>query len=144
MQNTVISDAELTCMISRRGIRPSLLRIAVLSQIANRRQHPTAEEIYKDLSEIYPSFSKTTVYNSLHSLVDGGLIKEVDVESGVRHYDFALQPQHSHFTCRSCGTVFDMEMPAGLSDVVMPGFDVDGVSVTYKGLCPECKKKEPK
>lgn len=139
MSMATISDAELSRMMHQRGVRPSLLRIAVLSQVANTRRHPTADDIFRELSALYPSTSRTSVYNSLHAMAQAGIIKEVEVECGVCHYDFALQQPHGHFLCRSCGRIFDMDIPAGMRDIDAHGFDIDDVEVVFKGLCPECK-----
>lgn len=125
----------------QRGIRPSAQRIAVLSYVANTRSHPTAEEIYTGLLPLYRSLSRTTVYNSLHTLVDSGLLKELDIESGNCRYDFALQPDHSHFTCRVCGCIIDMKLPDGIERITVPGYLIDTVDVVFKGLCPDCNHR---
>lgn len=125
----------------QRGIRPSAQRIAVLSYVANTRSHPTAEEIYTGLLPLYRSLSRTTVYNSLHALVASGLLKELDIESGNCRYDFALQPDHSHFTCRACGCIIDMKLPDGIEHITTPGYRIDTVDVIFKGLCPDCNRQ---
>lgn len=140
MNDTILlTDSKLTEMMHQAGIRPSVQRIAVLSHIANKRKHPTADEIYADLAPQYPSLSRTTVYNSLHALVDGGLVRELEIESGNRRYDLAPQPPHSHFICRRCGRIYDMAFPAGVENSTTPGFSIDSVDICFKGLCPECK-----
>lgn len=119
-------------------MRPSVQRIAVLSHIANERTHPTADELYSVLASKHPSLSRTTVYNSLHALVEAGLVRELEIESGNRHYDLAPQPEHSHFICRICGTIYDMTLPDGLEKMATPGFCIDCVDLYFKGICPNC------
>ncbi len=135
----LLSDSRLTEMMHKAGIRPSVQRLAILSHIANKRMHPTADEIYMDLAPSYPSLSKTTVYNSLHVLVECGLVRELEIESGNRHYDLAPQPPHSHFICRHCGCIYDMEIPPYLEKPATKGFTIDSIDVYFKGLCPNCK-----
>lgn len=132
------SPSRLIEMMHTAGVRPSVQRMAVLSHIANLRRHPTADEIYTDLAEEFPSMSRTTVYNSLHALTSGQLVKELEIESGNRHYDFALQPPHGHFICRRCGRITDVEIPDGIELSVTPGFRTDSVDVCFKGICPDC------
>lgn len=134
------SIEKLADMLQAAGIRPSAQRIAVLSAVANGHKHPSAEDIYSDLSRIFRSLSRTTVYNSLKVLTDKGLLRELEIESCCSRYDLAQQPLHSHFICRRCSTIFDMSMPPGISDVMTTPFDIDSVEVTYRGLCPECMK----
>lgn len=120
-------------------VRPSVNRMAVLAYIANGKTHPTADELYVALAAVYPSVSRTTVYNSLHALIDAGLVRELDIDD-VSRYDLAPQPAHSHFVCERCGKIFDMGLPEGLECVVAPGFGVSFVSLSFKGLCPDCMK----
>lgn len=131
-------EAELAEMIHNAGIRPSVQRIAIFSVIANTRCHPSAEDVYSKLFEHFPSLSRTTVYNSLHTLTEAGLIRELEIETGNMRYDLAPQPQHSHFICKKCGKIFDLEMPENISDITTEGFFIENVDVYYRGLCPEC------
>lgn len=138
MHDILYSDSVLINMMRERNVHPSVQRIAVLSHVANKRKHPTADEIFKDISLEYPSLSRTTVYNSLHALVDAEIIRELDVESGNKHYDLALQPQHIHFVCRNCGKIYDMAMPDDLKIKVPSGFTVCSFDLIYRGICKEC------
>lgn len=134
--------AQIAALLQDCGIRPSAQRIAVMSVVANGRRHPTADEIFVRLSATFQSLSRTTVYNSLHALVGAGLLSELEIESGNARYDLGLQPAHSHFLCRRCGTITDMPMPDGVADVVAADFAVDSAEVCFKGLCPVCKAME--
>ncbi len=131
------SMERLAAILQEKGIRPSAQRIAVLSWIAGSGKHPSAEEIYIGLSEVFSTLSRTTVYNSLKILVDKKLLRELEVESGCLRYDMLLEP-HGHFVCRGCGRIFDMPMPAGVGGVAAPQFQIDAVEVTFRGLCPVC------
>ena len=140
---TAISDSQLTDMLHKAGIRPSVQRVAILAHIANTRRHPTADEIYSDLTPIYPTLSRTTVYNSLNTFTEAGLLRELEIEGGTRHFDLAPQPPHSHFKCNNCGRIFDMGIPSGLSQSVTPGFKIDSIDLYFKGLCPDCQNNKP-
>ncbi|MDE6468613.1 MAG: transcriptional repressor [Muribaculaceae bacterium] len=125
-------------MLHNSNIRPSLHRLAVLSFVANRRSHPRAEDIFNELTKTYPAMSRTTVYNSLHTLAEAGLLRELEIESGNKRYDLGPQTPHSHFVCRRCGKIFDMKLPESVRDIAMNDFVVDSVDVYIKGLCPAC------
>ena len=93
MSKDAPTQNKLIEMMNAAGMRPSLQRLATLDCIC-RLGHPTAEEIYADLSPTLPSLSKTTVYNSLHALREQQLlVREIDIESGTCHYDLAPQPR---------------------------------------------------
>jgi Fe2+ or Zn2+ uptake regulation protein len=133
-----IDNTTMIRMLHDSKIRPSVHRLAVLDYVANSGTHPTADDIYAEISKDYPAVSRTTVYNSLHTLVDGGILKELEIDNGSAHYDFARQSPHSHFKCRNCGRIFDMALPAGIAEVVSPGFRVDAAELCFAGVCPEC------
>lgn len=133
------TDENLAKMLHEAGIRPSLQRIAVLSIVMNGKRHPSADEIYSDMADRYPSLSRTTVYNALHSLTEAGLLKALEIESGCMRYDYARQSEHAHFKCRKCGRIFDMKIPSGLREAIADGFSADSVELSFKGLCPDCK-----
>lgn len=134
----IYSEDRLVRMLHEARLRPSVNRLAVLEYVANRKTHPTADEIFCNLAESRPSLSRTTVYNCLHALVDAGLLRELDVESGYTRFDLAPQPPHSHFVCKKCGHVYDMGIPDRLERFVTAGFCVDSVNLYFSGLCPDC------
>ena len=143
-KDRAFTENQLAEMMHTHGVRLSAQRIAVFSYVANGKLHPSAEEIFTALSPIFPSLSRTTVYNSLHLLKDKGLIRELEIQSGFIRYDLRLQEVHSHFICTGCGRITDMPMPAGIADAVLPDYAVGSVDVFIKGLCPDCKGRRKK
>lgn len=137
----MMTTSQILQILKASGVRPSVHRIAVLEYVANRGTHPTADEVFNAISVDFPSVSKTTVYNSLHTLVDAGVLRELDIENLTTRYDLALQIPHSHFRCKSCGRIFDMELPPDLEGKVRPGFIVETTDLYFAGLCPECVEK---
>lgn len=133
-----MTNAQLIQTLQRHNVRPSVHRIAVLEYVVNHGTHPTADEVYTAVAADFPSVSRTTVYNSLHTLVDAGLLRELDMESSTMRYDMAQQLPHSHFRCTRCGKIYDMELPAGLEHMVKPGFIVNITDLHFSGLCPDC------
>lgn len=118
------------------GIKPTAQRIAVMDYLQTHRTHPTADEIYSALLPEYPTISRTTVYNSLKSLVNAGAALSLDMEAGNTHYDGHTAP-HAHFFCTRCGKIVDVEMPN------MPEapaeFGAVTTDVVFRGICAECK-----
>lgn len=139
MSHIFHSTDELARMIHSSGIRVSAQRIAVLDFIANGKTHPTADEIYNRLHIAYPNISRTTIYNSLHVLIQAGLVRMLEIESGVMRYDMGRQSQHGHFLCRECGTVFDLPIPPDIHIPADYGFEIDSMEFNCKGLCPKCR-----
>ncbi len=117
------------------GLRPSPQRIAVAAYVLSHRTHPTADEIFIGLKEQYPSLSKTTVYNTLHSLVSSKGVLEVNIEPGIARFDGCTEP-HAHFRCLKCNMIYDID----LLEMSFPEeFDISGVQVNLTGCCPQCR-----
>lgn len=133
-----LTDNKLIELMHAVGLRPSIQRIAILDYVANERTHPTSDEIFNALVKQFPSMSRTTVYNSLHALVDCGLLVELQIEAGNMRYDLKPQPQHCHFMCRKCGRIIDLPYPVEVDRVRPEGFAIDSVEISFRGMCPQC------
>ena len=141
MQPQSYSTNQLLDLLHKAGVRPSVHRLAVLRYVADKRTHPTADEIFSALAVEFPSLSRATVYNSLHILIEKGILREIEIETGSARYDFAMQPPHGHFLCRSCGRIYDMPMVLNAGSAVPDGFKAYTVDIYAKGDCPDCLKK---
>ena len=124
------------------NIRPSYQRIKVLEFLLNHDIHPTIEDIFHELAPDIPSLSKATVYNTVHALVEGGLARVISIDENEMRYE-AMHKNHGHFKCESCGCIFNFGIDIDqlkFSDLAQ--FSVKEKSVYFKGLCPECNKKQ--
>lgn len=86
-------------MLEEKGLRTTRQRRAIakllFSDAADR--HVTAESVAEALREQGIRFALGTVYNTLHSFVEAGLLREVSgVEKGVIVFDTNTS-QHHHF-----------------------------------------------
>lgn len=120
-------------------------RLAVLVNLQGRRDHPTAEEIYREVRLKLPAISFNTVYKTLEVFCRKGLALKVNPLHEVAHYDGETGP-HAHLICRRCYHIVDLAWkPAGalpLSPEDLQGFRVEHQSLTLWGLCPQCQSKE--
>lgn len=74
-------------ILQERGIRATQQRLAVYEYLLLHPVHPTADMIFTALTPRYPSFSRTTIYNTLHTLVEAGLIREVNIDPQEQRFD---------------------------------------------------------
>ena len=126
--------------LKTKGLRITPQRFAVYTNLLNRTDHPTAEQILTDLNQDSPTLSQATVYTSLQTLQKQGLIRQVLLEEGVCRYDANTAPHH-HFRCHCCGEIKDIawETFAHLQvDNLPSGLNVDHYEVTIYGLCDLC------
>jgi Fur family peroxide stress response transcriptional regulator len=91
------------------GLKATGQRIVVYEALAARHGlHPTAEEVYQFLKPANPSISLGTVYKTLDSFVDKGLIRRVLSDEGGKRYD-ANTIAHSHIYCSNTKEIIDFE-----------------------------------
>lgn len=118
------------------SIKPSVHRIKILEYLLSNRTHPTVDKIYRKLAPQIPTFSKTTVYNTLTLFEEKGLVKSIAVPDNQLRYDLYEKP-HAHFRCRQCNKIYDVP----LNDIPYleeEGFEVYSSQVFYSGSCKKC------
>ncbi|WP_161879663.1 Fur family transcriptional regulator [Alkalibacterium sp. MB6] len=126
------------------NIRITPQRHAILEYLIEKDNHPTADEIYKNLVDRFPSMSVATVYNNLRLFIHLGLVKEMMYGDNSSRFDFA-STEHYHAICSSCGRIEDIYYP-GLDDVevvasTLTGYKVNSHRLEIYGLCPECQEE---
>jgi len=123
------------------GVRMTPQRHAILSYLMDSMSHPTADEIYKALSPIYPSISVATIYNNLRLFVEAGLVRELTYGDDSSRFDSDLS-DHYHAICKKCGQIVDFEYPPLLevekTASRVTGFVVEGHRMEIYGLCSTC------
>ena len=123
------------------ALKYSRQREAIKEFLATRKDHPTADVVYQNIREIYPHISLGTVYRNLTLLSDIGEILRLHLSDGVDHFD-ADTSLHSHFICKDCGSVIDLEMDSidhinASAGRNFPG-QIDGNVTYFYGTCKDC------
>lgn len=128
-------DADI---IRNAGLWASRPRLQILAYLRDRRDHPTADQIYAALLPNCSSLSKMTVYNTLRAFTGHGLCRDVRIESDIVRYDPNVE-DHGHFKCSDCGRVFDFSVPeTAFRTEDLDGFEIVQKDVFFRGLCPDC------
>lgn len=121
------------------NIKPSLIRIMVFDYLKSTMSHPTADEIFNELSPKIPTLSKTSVYNTLKLLTQNNLALALTIDSEQARYD-ADTSVHGHFMCDECKRVFDFQLDKiGFDELY--GFDIKEKNVYFSGICKNCLNK---
>lgn len=132
------SQDEIIQSLKENGISVTIQRIGILEYLMQVRSHPSVEEIFDAIRKRFPTISKATVYNTLITLRDAGMIQEITIEKDRARYDGDTSP-HGHFNCISCGKVYDVGCEFKLKD---ENFNVESSHVYFYGKCPECSVKK--
>jgi Fe2+ or Zn2+ uptake regulation protein len=128
---------EVAQRLAASGIRLTRQREEVFGLLLQRRDHPTATEVFLRAKKHMPSISLATIYNCLEALVDSGLVKQVNLDRAPTRYCANLL-EHSHFYCESCGMISDVETPFNGTWNLPPGFVVAQAEVSLRGRCAKC------
>jgi len=102
---------KLENFITRRGLRRTPQRMALLETAFDEDEHFTAEELFERVQRKNLKVSRATLYRSLSLLVEAGLLNEVDLGQDEKTYDpnFHDSPSHNHLICVDCKKVIEFE-----------------------------------
>jgi len=125
------------------GIKLTPQRLAVLEYLDGNKTHPSAEEIYEAILKRHPTTSFATVYNTLNTLRDKGVLLELSIDCERKRFD-SNPSSHHHLMCVECKSIIDINKKYSLelSSDEAQGFEVIGMHVEFHGLCPECRSSK--
>jgi Fur family peroxide stress response transcriptional regulator len=130
-KHAILSERLKAC-----DVRPTPQREVVLKVILEKRDHPTADEVFARVKSAMPSISLATVYNCLETLVSCGLVRSVNFERGPTRYCPNLHP-HAHFHDVQSGATYDIALPEGIlqkvKGILPPGYDAASVEIVFRG-----------
>ena len=136
------SDA-LSQRLATSGLRATPQREVVYNVLLQKRDHPTADEVYARVRGEMPTISLATVYNCLDALVACDLVRTVNFERGPTRYCPNLQP-HAHFHDQQTGQTRDIDLPPGLLEqmkAILPaGYDASSVEIIFRGSAAQPAK----
>lgn len=140
-------------LLKQKGLRVTPQREAIYRLLAASKAHPTAEWVYQEVKNLFPSISFNTVYKTVQAFEESGLLQRFNTGENVYHYDANVRP-HPHFICLSCGRVDDInEFPDSLEDfmskaAMSSSYKMKFVNLHFYGYCPQCgdgnRKTNPK
>ena len=137
-----MTKQELSCLLREHGIHPTQQRIAVLDYLMAHRTHPTADTLYRALVQEFPTFSRTTVYNTARTLAKAGLIRVITIDAEEQRFDAGME-QHGHFRCTDCGSIFDFPVSQQAIETLSPApYTPVTMEVYATGVCPHCQQQQ--
>lgn len=126
------------------GLRITAARRAICTILADSHaEHLTAADIFDRADAIAElSVDQSTVYRTLETLEDSGLVQHTHMGHGALVYHLADDPPHQHLVCADCGrtmAVPEAELASFFTGITeATGFVPDPSHVALSGLCPEC------
>jgi Fur family ferric uptake transcriptional regulator len=130
------SAVQLADRLRERGMRMTPQRQRVVDAVTVL-VHATPDQV----AEAVPEVDLTTVYRTLETLEQIGVLAHTHLGHGAPSYRLAAD-DHIHVVCHSCSSVVDA--PAGLAEELFGrleserGFTVDRSHFTVFGTCAAC------
>lgn len=90
------------------GLRLTPQRLLILETLQSAEEHISAEDICARVRQTYPFVNISTVYRTLDTLRELGLVTSADLGDGSVRYHWADKGRHHHLVCQRCGTVLDL------------------------------------
>ncbi len=117
------------------GVKPTPQRVVIAQYMLHTESHPTAEDVLMAVADALPvALSRATVYNTLNTLKDAGVIREVLTEPGRVRYD-ANVTDHHHFVDVKTGKIVDIpaDKVEAIGKLLGDQYKVHGFQVLFYG-----------
>jgi Fur family peroxide stress response transcriptional regulator len=145
MTPNIVPDTATTAVLHRKGFRATSQRMAIFRYTLGRRDHPTAQTIFKEVKRTQPGVSLATVYNTLRVLRELNLVQELASVTGKKRYDSYVKP-HLNVICLQCGEISDVKARSAckmlLNTVAKVKFSVTAQCFDIYGICGKCKRRK--
>ncbi len=126
------------------GGRRTVARQSIIEAIIESGRHLTAEDIAQRVQRRFPSVNISTVYRTLDSLEEIGVVDHVHLGHGRAIYHLTDEV-HQHLVCERCERVLELPTQKLTSFVRMLdrdfGFEVDRGHFAIVGTCSKCRGK---
>ncbi len=138
-----ISAETLIDTLRDRGLRITAPRRAVCEVIATGHDdHLDATTIAERATTDSGPIDTATVYRTLETLIDAGLLTHTHLPHGAAVYHLAESAPHTHLVCDTCGSVTSLgtkamhTVEAQIRDTT--GFAADLAHFAISGRCEDC------
>lgn len=132
----------ILALVRERGGRVTTPRRAIVQALVDANDHVTADDIAAAVQRAHPDVHQSTVYRTLDTLTELGVIDHVHLGHGPAVYHFTGEAHH-HLVCQDCGRVVQLPL-----SVLRPlqtriardyDFDLDATHFALAGHCGSCR-----
>ena len=99
-----------------------------------------------DLEHKFTQYDRVTLYRTLNSFLDSGILHKIPNATGVATYGLCHEtcsPEHHdhnhiHFKCNNCGQIECLDDKIVPSVTVPNGYHIEAVNMIVDGVCAKC------
>ncbi len=127
------------------GIKLTHQRLEIFQEMMHATDHPSAEQIHRRLQKKMPTMAIDTVYRTLATFDELGIVKKLHVMGERALFDANLS-RHHHFVCTRCKRVEDVYWPefdeTNLPDEASHLGVVSSRHLELHGVCNQCLQED--
>lgn len=139
------TSASLKSELNARGWRltPQREKILHVFQHLPQGNHLSAEELYNLLENQGENISLSTIYRSVKLMARMGILRELELAEGHKHYElnYPNPHHHHHLVCIQCNKTLefnnDSMLKQSLKQCEKEGFQLIDCQLTIMAVCPE-------
>lgn len=135
----MVDSDNIHAFLTANKLRVTPQRVAVYEAVMCLGNHPSAEDILDFVRIRYPNIALGTVYNTLETFLEKGIISRLQTDGDIMRYD-VVKVRHHHLYSSNPIQIrdyFDEELNGYLEDYFrnrkIPGFRVDDIKVYIIG-----------
>ena len=125
----------------KRGLKITHQRLEIFKELLNSNDHPTVEKIYSRLKSNLPTISLDTIYRTLTTLEQHGLVSRVQTMESQARFEGKME-EHHHVICKKCGRITDFQWQffdeVSLPEEIKKWGTIEQKNITLQGLCKQC------
>lgn len=145
-KNAIAARAALVQHLSRRGLRKTPERFAILDRAMAMDRHFVADELYSCMDAEGYHVSRTTVYNTLELLESAGLLRRHNFGGKSSCYEMitGLGSNHHHLICTVCGKIKEVKytrLASMIDNRTFPAFHPQWFDLCVYGTCSTCMRR---
>ncbi|KAB2907549.1 MAG: transcriptional repressor [Ignavibacteriales bacterium] len=131
-------------LLKRHHVRVTNIRKEIVAALLEKETALSYREIRDCICE---SHDRVTVYRTLNTFVNEGIMHTISSADGVVRYalcsDGSCEPHHHddrhiHFLCKKCGRTFCLPFRAQPDFEIPTGYKMDSFEISVSGLCENC------
>ena len=126
------------------GIKLTHQRLEIFREMITATDHPSAELIHKRLQQKMPTVAIDTVYRTLATFNELGIVKKLHVMGERALFDANLT-RHHHFVCTRCKRVQDVYWPEFDNSMVPEKAarmgHIQSRHLELRGICNHCMEE---
>ncbi|NBO31489.1 MAG: transcriptional repressor [Cyanobacteria bacterium WB6_1B_304] len=139
--------ASLRTELNERGWRLTPQREIILDIFQNlpNGNHLSAEDLFEVLRLKGENISLSTIYRTLKMMSRMGILRELELAEGHKHYEIN-QPSHHHhhLICVKCNKAIEFKnesiLKIGSKMTLKEGYQLLDCQLTIHAICPSCQR----